>query len=249
MKKTVFFGVLWLGIFLCATFLRAEESLPVLKETQSEYFFSVIENIEMPSRNPDFLFNLTLERKKLNLKTLASPAQFLNREEKSFPLSARIESRLSFPLRAYLILLEKTRAAVLSDVIAVSEKPIRVVDGKKKLRVVVVFKTSEIDAQGDVESYAVVYLDKNRIGVTDQKLLSQPKIFEFDTTYEKHLLGLEIFVQDPFKKAWRRLKNIDQPAPKYFIPDPEKEVLYILITYSPGEKTEKYRFESGYERQ
>lgn len=218
----------------------------VLKKTQPKYFVSILEDIKMPLRNSDLLLKLPLQRKNPSLKALISPLQFFFKEEQTFSFSPKIKSFSPFPLKAYLTLLEKTKTTVLSDVIAVSDKPITVIDGKKRVRVVVVFKTSEIDAQNDVESYAKVYLDKNQIGVTEQKLLSQPKVLEFDTTYEKHLLGLEIYIQDPYRKAWKRLKNIDQPAPKYFIPDPTKDTIYILVTYFPGVKAEKYKFESGY---
>ena len=103
----------------------------VLKKTQPQYFVPILEDIPMPLRNSDLLRKLPLQRKNPSLKTLISPLQFFLKEEKTFSFSSKIESFSPFPLKAYLTLLEKTKATVLSDVIAISDKPITFVDGKK----------------------------------------------------------------------------------------------------------------------
>jgi hypothetical protein len=95
----------------------------------------------------------------------------------------------------------------------------------------------------------VVYLDKKKVGVTEQKLLSQSKSVQIITTYEKHLLGLEVYIQDPLRKAWRRLRNIEQPSPKYLIPDPDREEIFVQVTYYPERRMGKYEFEGSFYKQ
>ena len=161
-----------------------------------------------------------------------------------------MENNLSFPLASYLVLISKKKtASENSEFIPIHGNPVKIVSSGKKLKVVVVLKGSDsITPEQDVESYAIVYLDKNKIGITEQKLLSQPKTLEFEVSYEKHLLKLEIYIQNNYRKAWTRLKNIEQPPQKYFVPQEGVDVLYLLITYSPDDKLNRYTFEGSFNK-
>ncbi|HCL56880.1 MAG TPA: hypothetical protein DHW82_07710 [Spirochaetia bacterium] len=129
----------------------------------------------------------------------------------------------------------------------INDTAIQPIDPDQKLKVTVIFISENMNPDEDLDSYAMIYTDKREVGPTEQKLLSQTKTLIFYTTYEKHLLNLEVFLQDPFKKAWQRLKNIDQPKPKYFAPKfPETEIT-LIVKYDPKEKgLKQYSFEGDF---
>ncbi|PKL14884.1 MAG: hypothetical protein CVV50_02050, partial [Spirochaetae bacterium HGW-Spirochaetae-6] len=207
---------------------QAQEEIPSLIVVNEQLFTPVVRKLRS-KKAEDFSFNrISIPEKPLVLQVTQSSLNGLSffTPEPQKGLSVSVD----FPWRAYMLLLEKRAAA--SNFIPISDSKIQFVDKDKKLKVVVVFKSGgDMDPQADVESYAVVYLNKKKIGVTEQKLLSQPKTLEFETTFERHLLGLEIFVQDPYKKAWQRLRNIEQPPARYFVPQADKGVLYLVVTY------------------
>jgi len=145
----------------------------------------------------------------------------------------------------YFMLLEK-REKEDNTIINISKNPINAYPKNKKVKVRFIFDAEINNVQNDVEAYAEVYLDKKNIGITEQKLLSQEKNFEFETTYEKHLLQIVVFLQDQAKKKWVRLKNIDQPRPIYFAPNISYENLYIKLTYYPDREDKKYRFSGSF---
>ncbi|HOJ50166.1 MAG TPA: hypothetical protein PKW55_05080 [Spirochaetota bacterium] len=146
----------------------------------------------------------------------------------------------------YLMLLEK-REKDNDLMLNISTKPITAYPKDKKIKIRFIFDAVVNNYQEDVESYAEIYIDKKNVGITEQKLLSQEKNFEFETSYEKHLLQVNIFIQDPLKKKWVRLKNIDQPKPIYFIPNSAYDNLYIKMTYYPGKNgNSRYYFTGSF---
>lgn len=244
-KKSLLFLLLFtlpLGA-LAQEEIEVQEEIPSLIVVNEQLFTPVVRKLKS-KKSEDFSFNrISIPEKPLvlqiNQSSLDGFSLFSSVPEEG------LRTTLDFPWRAYMLLLEKRAAA--SDFIPISDSKIQFVSKDKKLKVVVVFKSgTDMDPQEDVESYAVVYLNKKKIGVTEQKLLSQPKTLEFETTFERHLLGLEIFVQDPYKKAWQRLRNIEQPPAKYFLPQVDKGVLYLVITYFPTKRMDKYQFEGGF---
>lgn len=222
-------------------------SPPVVEIVQEEYYESFLKPLSFPSRK--ILIFLSSEKRaeaSRPLQVVSLPPDVLVRIGES-SIEKPLRNRLSFPLKSYLLLLEKTQARLPNNEIGIGSRPIQVMPAGKKLKVTVILRSSEnIQPNEDVESYAVVYLDKKKVGVTEQKLLSQQKILELETTYEKHLLELVIFIQDPNRKVWRRLRNIEQPDARYFRPDPSQNEIYLQITYFPERKVKKYEFEGSF---
>ncbi len=160
--------------------------------------------------------------------------------------SGKIYSNIDFPFKSYFLLYDKisTGGVIKSDPRCNSQN---------KIKVAVIFKTgSNLVPEKDVESYAKIYIDKKFKGTTDQKLLSQMKSFEFETSCDKHILKIVVYKQDLSRKRWRRLRNIDQPPSKYFVPDVEsinrtdKKILYLIVTFYPEKRIEKYKFEGPF---
>lgn len=207
----------------------------------------MIDRIAVEKKN--LLYLLRKEPKKtLSLKVIAESELF---EKKIFKNESRkIELLKSFPFKSYSILMEKIKhsvPSVNSECFVINRENRKPLDPSKKITVTITFKSTEtLSPEEDVESYAVVYLDKKKIGTTEQKLLSQPKIIEINTTFERHLLRLEVYVQDTYRKAWVRLKNLDQPQPKYFMPQEGKDGLALNIIYFPKNEKDKYQYDGNF---
>jgi len=231
----------------CFAAVENGSSLTII-ENQREFYLT--NRLTLEKRN--LLFLLKKEVKK-------SPPLKIFSESEIFQKSifqeenTKLEFSYPFPFKAYAILMTMIKTDVSSadsrcfEITREEKKPL---DPSKKIKLTVIFQSTEtLSPEEDMESYGIVYLDKKKIGMTEQKLLSQPKIIETEVTFERHLLRLEVYVQDPYKKAWVRLKNIDQPQPKYFIPQEGKDGMVLTIIYFPKNEKNKYQYEGSFYKQ
>ncbi len=105
---------------------------------------------------------------------------------------------------------------------------------KPEKKVSLIFRTfEELNKNEDVESYAEVFMNGKKIGVTEQKLLSQPKTLDLGPSNEERRLKLKVFIQDYYQKKWRALKKKNQPN-TFIVPATSDDGNYILISYSPS---------------
>ncbi len=197
----------------------------------------------------DFSFAKIKPNRKLNVEIITDDNKimdFINREKIGF---VKFDYMKSFvPLK---VLLEVMARIKPGDKISVDSTDCEV---GKKIKVKLIFKASDnITPDKDFASYVKVFVDKRYIATTQQKLLSQEKTINFETTCESHLLKMVVYIQDPYKKRWRRLRNIEQPPQKYFVSTlkyvhSDDKVVYLRVIYSPTEKMDKYNFEGSFDQ-
>lgn len=246
--------IISLSVFLIlvfATMLEAQDNKS-LKIVSSSLNHPIISPLKVkPRARYLFIQKPLLKKQKLILKKVSMSFDAFKRFS-GINRTAKIKHHSKFPFKAYFLLLSKKKKPqqkqlVYSDCFipgngVYKEAP------SKDLKVKIIFKADLENAKKDVSSYAIVYLDKKRIGVTRQNLLSQEKSYTFKTNYKKHILKLVIYIQDPLRRRWRRLRNIHQPAPKYFKADPKAGELVLVVSYFPDKRIGRYAYEGFYKR-
>lgn len=103
---------------------------------------------------------------------------------------------------------------------------------------------TRLDTHENVECYAEVFLDKKKIGTTEQRLLSQAKTLSFATDFKKHTIRLRIFLQDPFRKHWKPLSARQQP-PVYTLSPGDAPHFFLEISHHPLQHTYDFSYHTS----
>jgi len=94
-----------------------------------------------------------------------------------------------------------------------------------------------IQTENDHLSYCNVYINKRRMGRTNQGLLSQQKIVKLKVrTGVRHMLYVEKMFLNTRKKKWERVRGLIQPKKKYF-KIPKDRIRVIEILYDPSKES------------
>lgn len=93
----------------------------------------------------------------------------------------------------------------------------------------------------DFQSYAIIYVDGRRKGITSKGLITQRKVFRTNLPVNRHLLKVRIVIKDVYQRRWRSLINTRQPKPKYF-PIKRGYITLVKVTYRPTNRYKKYAF-------
>lgn len=103
---------------------------------------------------------------------------------------------------------------------------------------------TRLSSQDNVECYAEVFLGKKKIGITEQRLLSQAKTLSFTTDFKKHPLRLKIYLQDPFRKRWQPLPPREQP-PLYTLPQGDAPHFFLEVSHNPLDHTYEFSYHTS----
>lgn len=242
MKKNIFLFILIMNIFCLNTLGVYSEELSSSKNEAKENVeykkwlkrFTIVEPFEIKEKKPDneLLLDLYEEDKLTDLKVhFPSYYDYYNRHKqeywknKYFFLLKRLSGVHNIRIENnadlyYRYPLDYNLVVIVYDVVPTKE---------------------------NYKSFCKIYINKKKMGETNQALLSQRKVIKLKVKPEtQHMIFVEKYILNETKNEWDRIKNLKQPKIKYFTV-PRNRIRVIRIIYNsyyekPNTSHMKYQY-------